>query len=359
MRAIFNRKLLALMVAIPLAALLAWSLLWNYMQTPVRGLTDGFEFEVVQGASLKTVARDLADGRLLEWPQLFVLWGRLNGGAGRIQAGVYLIEPGLTLSGLLALMESGKVSLYPITIVEGWTIPELFAALAANPVIAKTLDQGSLDLNSILAADAAASGHPEGWFFPETYMVPRNTTDSTVLLQASKLMHEKLTAIWNSREPGLPLTSPYELLILASIIERETALSSERAKIAGVFIRRLRLGMRLQTDPSVIYGVGPDFEGGLTRTHLATDTPYNTYTRSGLPPTPIGLPGEESLYAAAHPEAGNELFFVASGKGDGSHVFSATLDQHNAAVAKYRAIQRKAAVTAKPESKVTKRDGKQ
>ena len=287
------------------------------MQTPVKGLADGFEFEVVQGASLKTVSRDLADRQLLEWPQFFALWGRLNGGAARIQAGVYLIEPGLTLAGLLALMESGKVSLYPITIVEGWTIPELLGALAVNPVIAKTLDPAALDLKSILADNAAESGHPEGWFFPETYMVPRNTTDSAVLLQASKLMNEKLTAIWNSREPGLPLTSPYELLILASIIERETALSSERAKIAGVFIRRLRLGMRLQTDPSVIYGVGPDFDGGLTRTHLATDTPYNTYTRYGLPPTPIGLPGEESLYAAAHPEAGNELFFVASGKGDG------------------------------------------
>ena len=317
------------------------------MQTPVKGVAESFEFEVVQGASLTTVARDLADRRLLDWPRLFALWGRFNGGAERIQAGVYLIEPDLTLVGLLALMESGKVSLYPITIVEGWTIPELLAALAANPVLTKTLDPSALDLTRILVDDAVDSGHPEGWFFPETYMVPRNTTDSAVLLQASKLMNEKLTAIWDAREPGLPLASPYELLILASIIERETALSSERAKIAGVFIRRLQRGMRLQTDPSVIYGVGPEFAGGLTRAHLEKDTPYNTYTRNGLPPTPIGLPGEESLRAAAHPESGNEIFFVASGKGDGSHVFSATLAQHNSAVAKYRAIQRKSAGTEK------------
>jgi UPF0755 protein len=249
-------------------------------------------------------------------------------------------------------MESGKVSLYPVTIVEGWTIPELLAALAANPVISKTLDHDSLDLASILADDAAGSGHPEGWFFPETYMVPRNTSDSTVLRQASKLMNDKLNAIWNSREAGLPLQSPYELLILASIIERETALPSERAKIAGVFVRRLEQGMRLQTDPTVIYGVGADFDGDLTRAHLETDTPYNTYTRDGLPPTPIGLPGEESLYAAAHPAPGDELFFVASGKGDGSHVFSTTLDQHNAAVANYRVIERKRAATEKKNSKI-------
>jgi len=350
----FGHKLLAFMLVIPLAAVLVWSMLWNYMQTPVKGLAEGFEFEVVQGASLTTIAADLADRQLLKWPKIFTLWGRLNGGAERIQAGVYQLEPGLTLLGLLALMESGKVSLYPITIVEGWTIPELFAALAANPVIAKTLDPGSLDLKSVLADDAAGSGHPEGWFFPETYMVPRNTPDSTVLLQASKLMNEKLNAIWSSREPGLPLASPYELLILASIIERETALPSERAKIAGVFIRRLQQGMRLQTDPTVIYGIGADFDGDLTRAHLATDTPYNTYTRNGLPPTPIGLPGEESLYAAAHPAPGNELFFVASGKGDGSHVFSATLDEHNAAVANYRAAQRKGAATVKRGSKIRK-----
>jgi len=185
------------------------------------------------------------------------------------------------------------------------------------------------------------SPHPEGRFFPDTYMVSRNTADTVLLRQASDLLAAKLKVAWDGRQPGLPLDDPYELLILASLVEREAALDSERAQIAGVFIRRLQSGMRLQTDPSVIYGLGPGFDGNLTRKHLETDTPYNTYTRDGLPPTPIGLPGEASLLAAAHPEPGNELYFVASGQGDGAHIFSATLAEHNAAVASYIREQRK------------------
>jgi len=253
----------------------------------------------------------------------------------------------MTLAGVLDIMEQGKVILYPVTILEGWTFAELRASLANNPAIVATLAPTAPDLAEILPDDVADDSHPEGWFFPDTYMVSRNTTDADLLRQASKLMAEKLEQAWKGRAPDLPLASPYELLVLASIVEREAALDNERAKIAGVFIRRLQRGMRLQTDPSVIYGLGDEFDGNLTREHLQADNPYNTYTRSGLPPTPIGLPGEASLYAAAHPEPGDTVFFVASGKGDGSHVFSKTLAEHNAAVAAYVKMQRKANIAAK------------
>ncbi len=352
MRIFRSDKLLAPLLAVPLAALLAWSMLWNYMQTQITGLADGFEFEVVQGASLTAVAENLADEQVLEWPQLFTLWARLTGSAGRIRAGVYSLESGTTLAGVLDSMEQGKVILYPVTILEGWTFAELRVSLATHPAIVATLDPTAPDLADIFPEEVADDGHPEGRFFPDTYMVARNTPDADVLRQASKLMAEKLAQAWNGREPELPLASPYELLVLASIVEREAALDSERAKIAGVFIRRLQRGMRLQTDPSVIYGLGDDFDGNLTRAHLQTDNPYNTYTRGGLPPTPIGLPGEASLYAAAHPEPGDTIFFVASGKGDGSHVFSKTLAEHNAAVAAYVGMQRKANTAAQSKATV-------
>jgi UPF0755 protein len=179
-------------------------------------------------------------------------------------------------------------------------------------------------------------------FFPETYFVRKNDTDAEVLRQSAELMLVQLQAAWDSRADGLPLKSAYELLILASIVERETAVDAERSQVAGVFIRRLQKGMRLQTDPTVIYGLGDKFDGNLTRRHLTTDNPYNTYTRGGLPPTPIGMPGEASLYAAGHPDSGNALYFVASGDGHGTHVFSANLDEHNAAVAAYIAQLRQA-----------------
>lgn len=332
--------ILAPLIALPLVILLAVSMLWNYMQTPAHNLVPGFEFEVEQGASLRTVADDLADRQVLGWPRLFTLWGRVTGSAGRIKAGVYELESGITLAEILQLMEEGKVRLYPVTILEGWTIAELLAELRASPAIVSTLDPAAPDLEPLLRDGVADSAHPEGRFFPDTYMVPRNTPDTALLKQANELLAAKLMAAWDSRQPDLPLANPYELLILASIVEREAALDSERAQIAGVFIRRLQRGMRLQTDPTVIYGLGDEFDGDLTRKHLVTDTPYNTYTRSGLPPTPIGLPGDASLRAAAHPEPGEALFFVASGKGDGSHVFSATLAEHNAAVAAYLRLQR-------------------
>ena len=218
---------------------------------------------------------------------------------------------------------------YRITLVEGWTFRQFAQALAADPVLIH-----ELDLDDPYAWDPGTlfegMGHAEGWFLPETYQFTRGDSDRDILLRSNAAMNEALQAAWQGRDTGLPLDSPYELLILASIIEKETALDAERDRIAGVFVRRLNKGMRLQTDPTVIYGIGETFDGDIKRRDLRTDTPYNTYTRHGLPPTPIAMPGRASLEAAAHPADGEALYFVADGKG--GHTFSKTLAEHQAAV---------------------------
>lgn len=323
-----------------------WLAMQSYMTGPVDALAEPLVFEVPEGASLNRVAADLEELDVLRWPRLFALWGRLKGKAHRIQAGEYLLEPGMSPANILNQFVEGRVKLYAFTILEGWTYKEVLAALAENAAIVATLEPTgpapAIIFESLSVADMGAVDHPEGLLFPETYFVPKNSTDAEVLSKAARLMQVRLAEAWANRAEGLPLDNPYELLILASIIERETAVDSERGQVAGVFVRRLQKGMRLQTDPTVIYGLGDEYAGNLTRRHLLTDTPYNTYTRGGLPPTPIGMPGEASLYAAGHPDDGNTLYFVASGQGDGTHVFSATLEEHNAAVAAYISQLRKA-----------------
>lgn len=258
-----------------------------------------------------------------------------------VQAGEYAIEPDLTPLALLEKLQRGDVIQYRFTIVEGWTVHELRLALARDPVLEYTLGAVADDeLLSHLGVDAGIDGaeplaSPEGLFLPETYQFTRGTRDVQVLRRAHQALRTALDEAWAERQNGLPLASPYEALVLASIVEKETGLPEERAQVAGVFVRRLRLGMRLQTDPTVAYGLGPDFSGPLTRVHLDTDTPHNTYTRAGLPPTPIALPGRASIHAALHPAAGDALYFVARGRGAG-HVFSRTLQEHNRAVAEYR-----------------------
>jgi UPF0755 protein len=212
------------------------------------------------------------------------------------------------------------------------------AAMAAHPHLRITLEDASGE--EIMARLGRSGEHPEGWFLPETYRFPRGTSDLDFLRVAHDAMVAALEATWEERQDSLPFDSPYQALILASIIEKETGLAAERREIAGVFVRRLQRGMRLQTDPTVIYGAGPDFEGRLRRVHLDTDTPYNTYTRAGLPPTPIALPGRASLAAAVQPLEGRTLYFVATGRPDGSHAFSETLEEHNRAVQRYLATLR-------------------
>jgi UPF0755 protein len=229
--------------------------------------------------------------------------------------------------------------LYAFTIVEGWNFREVLQALHANSAVKATMSNE--DWPALLESLGASIMHPEGMFLPETYRFPRNTTDRQLLEQAYGLMQEVLAEEWGTHGGNAAVKTPYETLILASIVEKETARADERPKIAGVFARRLAKRMRLQTDPTVIYGIGPAFDGNLTRKHLGTDTPYNTYTRHGLPPTPIAMPGRAAINAALNPEGGTELYFVATGLTDGSHKFSTTKAEHDAAVAEYLARLRR------------------
>ena len=232
---------------------------------------------------------------------------------------------------MLDRLVSGQVYLHQITAIEGWRFVDLLEAVRNHPAVTVT----PLDPIEIMAALGAPGVNPEGQFAPDTYRFARGTTDLAILEQAYTAMQAQLATVWSGRSPTAAVDTPYEALILASIIEKETALASERRQISGVFSRRLKRGMRLQTDPTVIYGLGSDFDGNLKRTDLNRDTPYNTYTRAGLPPTPIALPGLESLRAAVDPDEGSALYFVATGSADGSHSFSATLEDHNRAVADY------------------------
>ena len=289
--------------------------------------------EIPPGTPLARVAADLESRGMLGHPAVVSWDGRLPGVAASIKAGEYVLQPGLSAAEALAKFVAGDVRLYSFTIVEGWTTAEAVRALQEHPSIVATLRP--YEPEALLEAVEAGEDHPEGLLFPETYHFPRGSEDVTILRRAYALMQEQLLAAWQSRRDDIPLDSPYEALILASIIEKETARDDERRRIAGVFTRRLERGMRLQTDPTVIYGLGEDWDGNIRRRDLRTDTPYNTYTRAGLPPTPIALPGRASLDAAVDPAPGEALFFVATGEPHGSHDFSVTREEHEAAVERY------------------------
>ncbi|MGF1527472.1 MAG: endolytic transglycosylase MltG [Candidatus Competibacterales bacterium] len=302
------------------------------LDSPLDLPADGATLEVPSGQAFATLARELETRGWLRDAAYLRLHGRLSGLATRIQAGEYALAPTTTPRQLLAMLATGQVRLHALTVVEGWTFAQLRAAVAAHPKLRPTL--AGLDASAIMARLGRPGEHPEGRFFPDTYYFPANTTDLAFLRRAYATMEERLAATWAQRSPDLPLETPYQALILASIIEKETGQAGERAEIAGVFVRRLRKGMRLQTDPTVIYGLGDAFDGNLTRAHLRQDTPYNTYTRHGLTPTPIALPGAAALAAAVNPAPGDTYYFVA--RGDGSHAFSRTLQEHNRAVRRYQ-----------------------
>ena len=336
-----KRAALLLAGVLAVAAVAVGGFLWKLndeLDQPLNVPADGATIVVAPGTPLSRTAAELASTGLLEDPRWLSWHGRLTGDAVRTKAGEYRVLPGATPRSLLAMFVSGEVYLHAFTIVEGWTFDELLAALHAEPTIESSLT--SEDGPRLLAELETAYTHPEGLFLPETYRFPRGSRDIDILRQAHSLLADVLAEEWPARESGVPLDSPYDALILASIIEKETALASERPRIAGVFTRRMQRGMRLQTDPTVIYGLGDTFDGNLTRKHLTTDTPYNTYTRSGLPPTPIAMPGRDAIHAALHPEDGSEVYFVATGLGDGSHKFSTTKDEHDAAVREYLARRR-------------------
>jgi UPF0755 protein len=297
-------------------------------------------FKVIPGASFARVAAELAAQGVIANPRAWVVFARYSHLAPAVKAGEYEIQPGTTPRELLTKMVNGQVLLHSFTIVDGWRVQDMLGALRRNPDIAATLADKAPNLMEKLGLTGI---DPEGQFLPETYRFVGGATDIDLLRQAHTALVRELDSAWMDRDPDLPLQDSYELLIMASIVEKESGLPQELRLIAGLYLHRLAIGMRLQADPTVIYGLGDRYDGDIRTVDLRTDGPYNTYTRIGLPPTPIALAGAAAIRATAHPDKTDAIYFVASAKGDGSHVFSSTLQQHNAAVASYLAHQRQKA----------------
>ncbi|HEX7080316.1 MAG TPA: endolytic transglycosylase MltG [Gammaproteobacteria bacterium] len=304
---------------------------WRELASPMPIAEPAEFFEIAPGTPLARVSAELGERGLVRQPWILTWYARLSGAATHIHAGEYRVARGTTPLELLDMLVAGRVHLHQVTIVEGWRFEDLLRALREHPAVQAT----DLDGAEIMAALGEPGVHPEGQFLPDTYSFPKGTSDLELLRLAHEGLERVLGAAWADRSADVALETPYDALILASIIEKETALDSERRLIAGVFNQRLKRGMRLQTDPTVIYGLGDVYDGNLRRRDLSTDTPYNTYTRAGLPPTPISLPSAASIEAAVNPAPGDALYFVATGLPDGSHYFSSTLEEHNRAVGRY------------------------
>ncbi len=309
----------------------------HVLDTPLE-LTGKRRFEVPAGASAASVAQELAARGWMQHPRILVWYARWTHKADHLKAGFYELSPGETVRVLLDQIVAGRVMLEQIAIIEGWTYRDLRRALAFTAGVRQTL-AGKSDAD-VMAAVESAGVHPEGQFFPDTYRFAYGTSDLEILRIAHDRLRAELADAWEKRTPVAVIATPYEALKLASLVEKESARAEERRKIAGVYVHRLATGMRLQADPTVIYGLGERYDGDVRKRDLRTDGPYNTYTRDGLPPTPIALPGREALIAATQPLDTGAIFFVASGAPDGSHYFSSTLAEHNAAVRRLLARQR-------------------
>ncbi len=289
------------------------------------------DLEIEFGDSPRQVAQTVRSVGAQVNPRLLYAWFRVSGQARQIKAGNYEIAPGTAPRALLRMLVRGEETLKTVTLPEGLNFAQVRAALAKAEMLRP--DSSGLTPEQIMDKIGRPGLHPEGRFFPDTYSYGKGSSDLQVLRRAARAMDKRLAQVWSQREPGLPIDSAQQALILASIVEKETGKASDRPLIAGVFVNRLRIGMRLQTDPTVIYGLGERFDGDLRKRDLLADTPYNTYTRSGLPPTPIAMPGKAALLAAVQPARTPALYFVA--RGDGSSQFSATLEEHNRAVNRY------------------------
>lgn len=322
----------------------------RYIEKPLP-IEKPFVYELKSGVPSNSVIRDLHDRGIIEYEEVAKVYLRHKNLGARLKAGEFEIEPGLSLVGLFDLLSSNKQVRYKVSLIEGSTFSEARSVLAADKrllhVTADLSDKqvlkelvGDADTANALLADKKQLSfkHPEGSIYPDTYFFHRGESDLSILQRAHQRLKQVLSEEWEKRQPKLPLATPYEALILASIVEKETGKPSEREEIAGVFVRRLNKGMRLQTDPTVIYGLGDRYQGNITRKHLRELTPYNTYRINGLPPTPIALAGREAIFAALNPKPGKSLYFVA--KGDGSHAFSETIEQHNKAVRQYQLRRR-------------------
>ncbi len=325
------RRLRRLVLAVFLLAALAAGWLAWFATRPL-DVAAPLDLTVRQGAGVSSVARQLDDAGVLAEPWSLRVLARVLGREGAVRAGTYRLERALTPLELLDKLARGDVVLAEMRFVEGTTLRQWLEQLAREPRLRQTL--AARDDATVRALLGLGEQSAEGWLFPDTYRFAPGIADTEILKRAHASMKRRLAAAWRDRDPGLPLRDPYEALILASIVEKETGAAAERAMVASVFVNRLKRGMRLQTDPTVIYGIGEKFDGNIRKRDLTTDTPYNTYTRDGLPPTPIAMPGAASLLAVAHPAASGYLYFV--GKGDGTHHFSSSLEEHNRAVAKYQ-----------------------
>lgn len=358
----FYLKILSVVCLLLVVGMVAvYSYCTEKLQVPLN-ISEGTRiYHVVPGAGLSTVASDLERKGIIESARLVSMYGRYKGYASKLKAGEYRLRNGMSLDSFFELLTSGNVVQYSVTLIEGHTFSEfrkrLADSLAASytsavfETSAKQLDEFSpensmrMSDEEIMAELGAPGIYPEGYFLPETYHFIKGATEFELLQRAYNAMQETLHSLWAERAKDLPYETPYDALIMASIIEKETGIASEREQIAGVFVRRLQKRMRLQTDPTVIYGLGDDYKGNLTRKHLKMATPYNTYMIRGLPPTPIANPSKSAIFAALHPAEGTELYFVA--KGDGSHHFSSTLKEHQEAVRKYQ-LRRRSDYRSKP-----------
>lgn len=324
---ILRLTILAALVVVALLGVAVW-----YADRPLELANKQADFTVQRGYTMRQAAAAIAESGVDVSPRALYWLARVARKADRIQAGSYEVHAGITPWQLILKLSSGDVSQSSVRLVEGWSFRQVRAALESHPDLLR--DTVGLAEADILRAIGASEPHPEGLFFPDTYLFDKQSSALSVLRRAYGAMQTELSQAWNQRDPQLPLKSAYEALILASIVEKETGRPEDRGRVASVFANRLRIGMRLQTDPTVIYGVGEQFDGNLRRQHLDTDHPYNTYTRVGLPPTPISMPGREALLVSVRPPASDFLYFVA--RGDGSSEFSKNLDDHNRAVNRYQ-----------------------
>ena len=335
MRLLHRRVLLWVLGLLGLAGLVTGLAAARWLHAPIEirpaAGAQVLDLEIEFGDSPRAVAQTVRSVGAQVNPTLLYAWFRVSGQARQIKAGNYEIAPGTAPRALLRMLVRGEETLKTVTLPEGLNFAQVRAALAKAEMLRP--DSSELTPEQIMDKIGRPGLHPEGRFFPDTYSYGKGSSDLQVLRRAARAMDKRLAQVWSQREPGLPIDSAQQALILASIVEKETGKASDRPLIAGVFVNRLRIGMRLQTDPTVIYGLGERFDGDLRKRDLLADTPYNTYTRSGLPPTPIAMPGKAALLAAVQPARTPALYFVA--RGDGSSQFSATLEEHNRAVNRY------------------------
>jgi len=332
---IFSKGIPAIFTVVAIAVLVGFYYLSNAysVMNAAVAVNEPESLVLTRGSTMRTLAKQLMDKNLLTDKNAFLIWGKLKRQSTKLQAGEYILAPESTLADLLDNMVAGNVVQHDIAVIEGYTFRQALTAIQQHSIINSVLKD--LSDEEIMKRLGHEGEHPEGRFHPDTYHISRGVTDLELLNRAYNMMATILQQEWQQREPGLPLKSAYEALILASIVEKESAIAEERPLIAGVFINRLRKKMRLQTDPTVIYGI-ENYDGNIRFRDLRKDTPYNTYTRSGLPPTPIALPGREAIHATLHPDKTKYLYFVAFGDGSGRHQFSTNLKDHEKAVDRYQ-----------------------